>query len=134
MSHVAVRAALETALNGITPALATAWANTNFTPTADPYQIVKILFADPDSRTLGVAEYWEQGYMQVRLMYPLAAGTETAGARAELIRSTFKRGSAFASSGITTKIRWTPSISGGQVEDGRWAVIVKIPFYANITA
>jgi len=129
----AIRTALFTALSGMTPSLATAWSNVTFTPTAAAYQIVDILFADPDNLGAGDGPYREQGFMQVRLMYPQAAGALTAGARAELIRDTFYRGASFTSGSVTTIIKSTPSISGGRIEGNRWEVIVKIPFFANIT-
>lgn len=129
----AIRTALYTALSGMSPALATVWANTDYVPTSDPYQIVDVLFADPDNIGHSSSPYRQDGYMQVRLMYPLSAGAHTAGTRAELIRSTFARGNSYTSGTVTTRIQNTASISGGSVEDGRWAVIVKVPFFANIT-
>jgi hypothetical protein len=117
----------------MSPALATVWANTGYTPTADPYQEVAVLFADPDNLGYGSGPYREIGYMQIKLMYPLNAGAHVAGSRAELTRATFYRGASFASGGVTTIIESTPSIGGGYIEDSRWAVVVKIPFFANIT-
>ncbi len=133
MSQNSIRTALSTALAAITPDLATAWENVPFVPTADPYQIVNVLFGEPENQVLGVTEYWEIGYMQVRLMYPKDKGAFLAGARAELTRSALRRGYSFASGGITVNISKTPTISGGQIEDDRFAIIVKVPFYAHIT-
>jgi hypothetical protein len=139
MSQNSIRTALATALAAITPELATAWENRPTTKagvevglTADPYQIVNVLFNEPDNMGYGNGPYTEMGIMQVRLMYPEDAGSYTAGARAELIRTTFYRGLSLASGGITTIIERTPTIQGGQVEEGRYAIIVKIRFFANI--
>lgn len=129
----AIRNALYTALDAITPALETAWENVDFVPSSNPYQRVNVLFADPNNLGYGSGPYREIGYMQVKLMYPQSEGALKAGARAELIRDTFYRGSSFTSDGVTTVIEKTPSISGGHIEDDRWAVIVKIPFFANIS-
>ena len=130
---VSIRAALETALNAMSPSLATSWENQNFTPPAlsTPYQVVNVLFAKPDNTAFG-QPYQELGFMQVKLMYPVGAGTAAVNARAELIRSTFTRGTSFTSGGITTMILSTPEIQPGNAEDGRFAVVVSIPFFANI--
>lgn len=131
MSAVKIKAALETALNGMT-ALSTNWENTAFLPVAgNAYQQVNILFAEPDNVEYG-RTHRELGYMQCKLMYPLQAGTATATTRAELIRSTFYRGASFTASGVTVIIERTPEIGAGSVEGDRWAIPVKIRFFANI--
>ena len=85
---VNVRAALETALNGMSPALATAWENTAFNPTAGTaYQHVNFLFAKPFNAEFG-DRHQEMGYMQVKLMYPIQIGTSTVAARARSISKT----------------------------------------------
>lgn len=128
-----IRAALETALNAITPSLATAWENAAFTPllSSVPYQQVNILFAEPSNLEFG-SRHIEQGYMQVRLMYPQDAGSKDAATRAELIRSTFYRGASFSNGGVTVIIEKTPEIATGSTDGDRWAVPVKIRFFANI--
>jgi hypothetical protein len=135
MSTVSIRAALETAVNGMTPALATAWENVQFRPPsmATPYQVVHVLFAEPDNTVYG-NEHQELGILQIRLVYPMDAGSSAVMARAELIRDTFYRGQSFASGGITVIISRTPEIMPAMVEDGRYSVTVRVRFYANITA
>lgn len=134
MSTVAIRAALETALAAMTPALSTSWENRAFTPPAasTPYQVVHVLFARPDNSVIGT-EHTELGYMQVRLMYPPQAGSGAAMARAQLIRSTFYRGATVSDSGINVIISDTPEIMPGTNEDGRYSVVVKVRFFAHIT-
>jgi hypothetical protein len=132
MSAVAIRAALETALNGMSPALSTAFENVAFTPVAGTaYQQVNVLFAEPDNLEFG-SHYREIGYMQVKLMYPLQVGTATVAARAELIRTTFRRGASFTSGGVTVTIEKTPEIGNAQVEGDRYAMPVRVRFFANI--
>lgn len=132
MSVVAIRAALETALNAMSPAVSTSWENVAFTPVAGTaYQIVNVLFAEPDNREYG-SRHQARGYMQIRLMYPQAVGTATVSARAELIRTTFYRGSTFASGGVTVMVEKTPEVAPGAVDGDRFAVIVKVRFFANI--
>ncbi len=129
---VNVRAALETALNGMTPALATAWENATFNPTAGTaYQQVNILFAKPFNAEFG-DRHQEMGYMQVKLMYPIQIGTSTVAARAELLRTTFKRGNTFTSGGVTVMVTETPEVLAGSVEGDRYAVPVKIRFMAQV--
>lgn len=132
MSIVNIRAALETTLNGMSPALNTAWENTAFAPVAGtPYQQAHLLFATPANNEYG-SRHQELGYMQVKLLYPLQIGTSTVAARAELIRSTFKRGNTFASGGVTVMVTKTPEISVGGVEGDRYTLSVKIPFMAQL--
>ena len=131
MSAVKIKAALETALNGMS-ALATAWENVPYTPiTGTAYQQVNILFAEPDNVEYG-RTYRELGYMQVKLMYPLEKGSSAAMTRAELIRSTFYRGASFTNSGVTVIIDKTPEISAGSIEIDRYAIPVKIRFFSNV--
>lgn len=134
MSAVKIRAALETALAAMTPSVLTAYENVNFTPpgAATPYQYAHVMFARPDNQVMG-REYQELGYLQVRLMYPAQTGPGAAAARAELLRSTFYRGASFVKDGVTVIISDTPEILPGSIEDGRYAVIVKIRFYSHIT-
>jgi len=132
MSIVAIRAALETALNGMSPALSTAFENVPFVPVASvPYAYVHVLFATPSNREMG-DRYQEAGYMQVKLQYPLSVGTAAIAARAMLIRTTFKRGNTFVSGGITTMVTETPEITPGGVEGDRYTMSVKIKFVAQI--
>lgn len=131
MSLLAVRNALETALNGISPSLATAWENSPYTPVfGTPYQRVYLLAAEPDNPEMG-RHVVERGFLQVSLAYPLDDGPGAAMTRAELIRSTFYRGAAFTASGITTQIERTPEIAPAQIEDDRYVVPVRVRFFAH---
>ena len=132
MSIVSVRAALETKLNGITPALATEWENVPYTPVAGTaYQKTFLLTATPSNPTMGDGFYREQGIFQITLMYPIQTGSATIAARAELIRTAFKRGTSMISGAVTVKIESTPEISPGRVDGDRFAVPVKIRWFAD---
>lgn len=134
MSLVAIRAALETALSGMSPALATAWENVPFAPVnGTAYQRVFLLAAEPDNPEMGRFTT-DRGYMQVSLAYPLDTGPNAAQARAELIRDTFYRGASFVSSGITAQVEKTPEIAPARIEEDRYVVPVKIRFFANYVA
>lgn len=146
MSTLNIKRALETELDTITPAITTAWENVDFTPPAVtiPFQVVNILFARPGNPIIG-REFQESGYMQVKLMYPTKQGTRDAMLRAELLRSVFYRGRVLVSSytynwvdfyyssvNVRVTIDRTPEITPGVIEDGRYTVIVRIPFFANL--
>jgi hypothetical protein len=132
MSIVSIRAALETLLATITPALATAYENAPYTPVAGtPYQAVYLLTAPPDNPTVGDNFYREKGIFQVTLNYPLQTGSAAAAARAELIRAAFKRGTTLTSGSDTVKIDTTPEISQGRVDGDRWALPVRITWFSD---
>lgn len=131
MTLLAVRAALETALGAMSPSIDTAWENTPYTPVqGTPYQRVYLLAAEPDNPEIGTM-VTERGFMQVTLCYPLGEGPGAATTRAELIRSTFKRGDAFTASGITTQIERTPEIAPAMIEEDRYVLPVRVRFFAH---
>lgn len=132
MSIELIRDALEQSLNGMTPALATAWENQPFTPpvASAPYQECFIKFARPDNQTRD--GHQELGYMQVNLRYPEGTGTKPAAARAALLRTTFRRKSTHVSGAVSVVISDTPEVTDGPTEKGRYTVIVKVRFFANI--
>lgn len=135
MSIISIRAAIESKLATISPAISTAYENVPFTPVAGtPYQSVFIMPAAPSNPTLGDGYYRAIGIAQISLFYPIQAGTLTAATRAELIRSTFKRGTSMTSGGITTIIERTPEIGQGRVDGDRWALSVKIRWFAGVFA
>jgi len=135
MSNLLVRRALEKRLETITPPLATSWENIDFKPVSGvPYQEVKLLFAEPDNPVFGDNFHIEQGYMQVSLRYPIQKGNADIGARAELIRSAFKRGNSLVEGVVTVMIDRTPSIGVGFPDGDRYQVPVKIRWYSHITS
>lgn len=133
MSAVVIRAALEAALATVSPALATVPENEAYTPVVGtPYQLVHLLLADPADPEISGRLHTEQGFLQVTLRYPPNVGSGAAMTRAELIRSTFYRGRTFTSGSVSVVIERTPSIFPAVVEENRWAVRVRIRFYAHI--
>tara|TARA_R110000772_G_C13310282_1_gene440286 strand:+ start:20187 stop:20588 length:402 start_codon:yes stop_codon:yes gene_type:complete len=132
VSALEIGAALEVALAAMSPALPTAYENADFDKPAltEPRQRVNVLFATPDNLVYG-SEYQELGYMQVTLMYPVQQGVGDALARAELLRTTFSRGSSFTSGGSTAIIHKTPEIGSGFIDDEMYSLPVKIKFYSN---
>lgn len=134
MSAVAIRAALESALDGMSPALATAWENVEFTPTVGtPYQRVFLLMAQPQSLEMSQHLHRERGFLQINLCYPLNAGAGVPMARAELIRDTFLPTSEHVSGGVTVFIDGLSEIAPAAVEDDRFVLPVRVRFYAHVT-
>lgn len=131
-----VRTPLEIALFAMTPALATAWENKDFTPPAagTPWQEVRFLFEEPDNSAMTPSYFQERGVMQIALHYPAGRGVHDAAARAELVRSTFPRGAGFSNGGVNTVIEKTPKIGQGMLDSVRreWVVPVLIRFKADI--
>lgn len=134
MSVLKIRAALETALAAMTPALATAWENTAYTPTTGaPYQRVSMTFAEPVNTEYG-RSFQQGGLFVVALCWPQGAGMADIAARVELLRSTFYRGASFTSDGLTATVARTPLILAAILEGDRYVVPVQVPFLATITS
>ena len=132
MSIINVRAALQSKLNGMSPSLDTAWENFKYDPVDDvPYQVAYVI-RSVENPTMGDDFHRLMGIFQINLYYPLKEGTATAEARAELIKTTFKRGTSMTSGGITTRIDRTPEIPQGRADGDRWMIPVKIRWYADI--
>ena len=133
MSLKLIRAALESHLNGMTPALDTAWENVEFTPTPGvPYQRAFFLPAQPEDPEMSSTMRWESGLFQVSLCYPLHKGPGAALERAELIRSRFRRGTTLSSGGVTVRLLWSPEVGSGQYEPDRYVVPVRVRWFSNI--
>lgn len=134
MSIAKVRAALETRLGTLTPALSTAYENAAFTPVAGtPYQRVFLLPATPDNEVLGCDYYREIGIFQVMLCYPLNGGPAAAQARAELLRTHFKRGTSVSNGGVSTIVTATPAVDRALIDGDRFCIPVSIRYRAEIT-
>lgn len=134
MSLVSIRAALETGLDGMTPALATAWENVDFTPTpGTPYQRAYLLPAEPDDIEMSGKKFLERGIFQISLFYSLDEGPAAASTRADLIRGTFYRGASFTSGGVTVDITRTPEIGPAMADDDRYMIPIRVRFSAQIS-
>jgi hypothetical protein len=133
MSIVNIRAALETRLNAISPAIATAWESVPYTPvTGTPYQQVNLAVSDTQNPTLGDGMYRVIGFLQVLLCYPPGTGPKAASARAELIRNQFQRGLGLSSGGTDVLIDRTPTIAPAIIDGDRYRLPVTIYFSADI--
>lgn len=131
---VHIRRALEAQLDAMTPALATAWENTAYTPTiGTPYQRVALLRASPDNSMKGPNSRFELGVFQVSLFYPTGAGPALADARAEAVREQFKRTTTLVSGSVRTIITHTPSIAPALADAGWYVVPISIRYQTEIS-
>lgn len=133
MSQVLIAKAFEDRLALMSPALSTASDNVDFTPiVGTPYQDVALLPASPDNSTQGPSHYKEVGLFQVTLCYPKGSGAGAARARAELIKTHFKRGTTMLESGLRIVVMQTPTISPAFIDGDRYKVPVSIFYQADI--
>jgi hypothetical protein len=133
VSNLAIRRALETKFVEVSGDLPTEFENGELPDnelTAE--QEVYLLFAEPDNPTMGDGHYRQSGIMQITLRYPLNEGSEPAALRAELLRLAFHRGLSVSADGVTTHVHKTPEIGEGRKVNGKWVVVVKVRFYADI--
>lgn len=133
MSMIKVRAALETAIDAMSPALATAWENVPYTPVpGTPYQSVHLKPTRPDFQEIG-PNYTERGFVQISLFYPLEAGSGAATTRAGLIQTAFYTGRTMTSGGVNTMVSSPPEIGPAMVDGDRFMVPVTIYWRAQVT-
>lgn len=134
MSRRAVRAALETALESITPTMPTAWENSGYKPVVGtPYQTAEIIWSTPDDGELGGTTFMQAGYLQVILRYPPGQGSAAAITRTEALEDLFTKAATFTKDGIATTIeRVARVLTAFTDKDDRYAVPVRIPFNATL--
>lgn len=134
--HAATKSAIASTASGtggvIKPQL-TAWEGVAFLPIYGvPFQKVNLLRARPQTPTYGGNFSREVGFMQVSLFYPKGKGTFALDSRAELLQSTFKRGSSFTKDLIVVHINDKPDVQPSLVTDQAIMLHVRIPYYADI--
>jgi len=133
MSLNNIRNALEAAIDGMQPSIATAHQGESFTPAiGTPYAAIYLMVATPNNPTMGDGFYQELGVLQVTLNYPAGEGTAAATARAEAIRAVLRRGATFSFGGTDVQIDRTPVITAGDEAEGFIAIIVRAPWHADI--
>lgn len=118
---------------GVVAANLTSFQNAIYQPVSGvPYQEVHMVPFKPHEPTQGAGFYREHGLFQVTLVYPLGVGTGALLARAEMIRSSFRRGSSFESGGVTVQIPETPELGNLDGSEDSVRLPVKIYYSANI--
>ncbi len=133
MSEALIRKALEVKLTQMPGVLATSYENADFDPPNNaPYQRTALLPAETENPAQGSTFTRYLGIFQITLMYPTSDGAINADAMAETIRSWFKRNTSLTNGGVTVTIDKTPYKMTGFVDGDRWAVPIRIPYYANV--
>ena len=97
-----------------------------------PYQIVQFTPFKPNEPTQGAGFYQETGVFQVTLVYPVGVGLASILTRAELIRSSFKKGSSFLNGAVTVTIPNVPELGKFDAVADSQLLPVKISYLANI--
>ena len=134
MSVQKIRAALEIAVNSMTPALPTAWQNDSFSPVNGvAWQRVSILTGKPENQVLD-ASYKENGVLRISLFYPLRIGSALISERIDLIRSAFPRDTRLTEDGVTVVTVGTPEKVTERVDDGWFSSVVDTRFYSEISS
>jgi hypothetical protein len=127
MTIAAIQAALESRLNGISPAIATAWPNVAFTPAiGTPWQRVRLMINNPIDHAVSLDITEQRGLLEIILHYPLGAGAATANARAQAVATRFTPPQTLTSGGTNVEILTTPHIAGGIALDDWWAVPITV--------
>lgn len=131
-TELLIRQLLENNLATVTPAIDTVWENTAYIPVnGTPYQVVNLLFGKNINPTFnGFTRYI--GIFQVTLKYPIGVGSFDIATRSGLIKAAFPYPRTFTSGTITLTVESTPLVAAGRADGDRWAVPVKIPFFANV--
>jgi hypothetical protein len=138
MSITAIKTALESKLNALTPALATAWEGITFVPvTGTPYQQVNLLPSDTVNPSIGDGHYREKGILQVTLCYPLKSPSETGTKptlqRADLLCTHFKRGTTILdTTTVKCSVYKSPHIAQCFIDGDRIRLPVSIYWQADI--
>lgn len=134
MSIAKIRAAFETRLATLSPALATAYENGSYAPVAGtPYQRVNLLPNTPEDAVLGSKIYFERGIFQVTLCYPVGNGPGTAEARAQLVKDLFKRGTSMTQSGLIITVMRAPSAAPAFIDGDRYCIPLSVRYQAQVS-
>lgn len=128
-----IKKAFEKKLQTLSPALSTAYEGVAFTPVSGtPYQAVQLVPRRTENPSVGDDHYRDTGEFQVFLAYPTNSGSATILARAEALRTHFKRGTSLVEGSTTVLITRTPQISGTTVVGDRLVVPVIITYISDV--
>ncbi len=131
MTRLAIRRGLETKLASITPT--TQFENTELDNNVrEAEQEAYLMFARPENPTMGDTHYRQFGVFQITLRYPLNEGSTAIGEQADILAAEFHRGLSVIADGVTTVIYETPEIGEGRKIEGKWVVVVRVRFHADI--
>ena len=141
VSRADIRVALEARVREI---LGSSWfahivyENEPYAPSrGQPYVVVEIDFATPSADEMGES-YQEIGLMDLKLLFPTDAGWGDAQAEADRLCTGFKRKTTMVQNSTTVQVHQPPAQTPGfpVTDRGRpsYALPVRVPFFANVTA
>ena len=129
MSIAKVRAALESRLNGISPAVATAWENVPYSPTVGTaWQRVNLMVNTPVDYAVSSDVVEQRGILQVTLYYPQGTGSATAAARAQAVADRFAPVQTLTSGGTNVEVLSTAHIGTASAVDDWFVIPVSVPW------
>lgn len=129
---MSLRLALQNHLEAL-GAFSTAYEGVAFTPVNNvAYQRINLLRAQPDNTALGSAYHRELGIFQVTLFYPMGSGTNAIEARAESIKTHFKRGTGLTNNGRVVSITNTPNVKEVSRDEDRLSLVIDIPYMSEV--
>lgn len=133
MSDQVIRALLETRLDTLLPAIPTVKENTAYVPVKGTnYQRVFVLMGQTENPTLGDGFKRERGIFQVNLYFQESVGTGASTARAEAIKTLFKRGTTLEQGSVRVQVYASPYAAQGSNNDGFFMLPVSVPFTADV--
>lgn len=112
-----IRAALETRLTLLSPALPTAWENKTLDAGGLAHQRAYLMPNATRTPGLDLVTKHEKGIFQVSVCYPIRQGSTLCASRAELIRAHFPAGIKLTAGGVTVLVYEWPSIGAGIPEE-----------------
>lgn len=125
-----IRAALETRLSLLSPALPTSFENGMLDAAGQPHHRVYLMPNKTATPGFDLVTKHEKGIYQVSVAYPINEGTTLGGARAELVRAHFPAGLKLTSGGVMTLIYEWPSIATGMPDGIFYVIPVSISYRA----
>ncbi len=134
MSDIVIRKLLLARLDTLAPTIDTVKENGGtYAPVKGTrYQRVFVLQGETEAPTLGDGFRRERGLLQVSLYYPEHIGFGEVGARAEAIKTLFKRGTTLQEGLVRVQVYTHPYATPQGSRDGFFLHVVSVPFTADI--
>lgn len=130
MSITRICGLLEQQLLALSPQIATAFENIDFTPPATIYQRAEHLINVPRDLALTADVTEWRGIFQVTVSAPLGAGRGEAQTRAQAIADHFAPPQSLTYTGLRVDILKTPAVGSGYKGQAAWCVPVSIGWSA----
>lgn len=106
--------------------------NVNYTPGTRPWIKLDVLYSKASNPTMGDGFKREVGILQLLLHYPPNNGAGSALAKAESLKTAFKRGTSMASGIVNVWVDshpWSTEVPG---DESWYKVVVNVPFLGDV--